>query len=529
MDKFKNWWKEDNRYLTAVKAGLAALLPILCCMVSCAVQGKTIGEVYLPVSEWNDELFYYKQVEAILEYGYPQGYFGFNESHALKLSFAAWSPVLVWPWLLWGFLFGWNLMSPILCNIVLMTVAMFVFVWLAKPGWKQMGILTLLFCLYTPFVRFMLSGMPEVICFSMLIIFLGLVYSYLAKEKTGKLVCLFFLSGMLVLMRPYLLLFMLLPVYFWFKKSRWKGLVGSGVVVLSVMAIYVLINRYLGAEYFTPLFYTEWITTFFTQGIGAGIRNLIGTLYYMGKGFMTYAAEGFRSGLAAGAYFLGFLVIMGILLWQSLADWREAKKQNEPAGLLAQLAVEAHMAFAFVAMLFALLLMYKLTEGSRHLLTFMAAAIFVISMMRTKYYKKAVLVGATFAYLYSYMAVDPYNYQVPFADEKVVAQVEYWGEVFAEHLELVEEDVPNYDNVIIWTLGDITAEGWGMTKWQNLYRLPDGFGVSCCLADYITANLESLESRYIATVVGGTIDGMCSELGYREIARDTDMVVYERY
>ena len=26
----------------------------------------------------------------------------------------------------------------------------------------------------------------------------------------------------------------------------------------------------IGAEYFTPLFYTDWITTFFTDGIGAG-------------------------------------------------------------------------------------------------------------------------------------------------------------------------------------------------------------------------------------------------------------------
>lgn len=528
MEKLKNWWKEDYRYLTAIKAGLAALLPILCCVVSCAAQGETIGRVYLPVSEWNDELFYYKQVEAILKYGYPQGYFGFNESHALKLSFAAWSPVLVWPWLLWGFLFGWNLMSPIWCNIVLMAIAMFAFVWLAKPTWKQEGLLALLFCLYTPFVRFMLSGMPETICFSMLIIFLGLVYSYLAEPKNGKLVWLFLWSGMLVLMRPYLLLFMLLPVYLWWRKSRWKGLVGSGAAVLLVISIYVLINRFLGAEYFTPLFYTEWITTFFTQGIGAGIRNFCGTLYYMGKGFLTYALEGFRSGLTVGTYFLGFLIIMGILLWQSLADWKEAKR-SEASELIGQLTVEAHMAFAFVGMLFALLLMYKLTEGSRHLLTFMAAAIFVISMMRTGYYKKAVLLGAAFVYLYSYKAVDPYHYQAPFTDEETVAQVEYWENVFAENLELAEEDVPNYDNVVIWTLGDTTADGWVMTKWQKLYGLPAGFGISCCQADYLTDNLESLKSRYIATVSDGAIDGMCQEQGYREIARDTDIVVFERY
>lgn len=151
-----------------------AALPLICCLVYCAMQGKTIGEVYLPGSEWNDELFYFKQVEAIVNFGYPRGYFGFNESHALKLSFAAWSPVLVFPWIIWGLLFGWNLMSPIICNIILLTVAMFLFVWLVKPNWKQLGILTLLFCLYTPFVRYMLSGMPEIICFSMLIIFYAL-------------------------------------------------------------------------------------------------------------------------------------------------------------------------------------------------------------------------------------------------------------------------------------------------------------------------------------------------------------------
>lgn len=194
-----------------VKAVLLALLPVVCCMVYCAMQGKSIGDVYLPCSEWNDELFYFKQVEGIVNYGYPQGYFGFNESHALKLSFAAWSPVLVFPWIFWGVLFGWNMMSPVICNIFLMTLACFLFVWLVKPGWKQLGITSLLFCLYTPFVRYMLSAMPEVICFSLLIIFYSLAINYLNRERTVKLVILFVLSGLFTLMRPYALLFMLLP------------------------------------------------------------------------------------------------------------------------------------------------------------------------------------------------------------------------------------------------------------------------------------------------------------------------------
>ena len=48
----------------------------------------------------------------------------------------------------------------------------------------------------------MLSGMPEVICFSLLILFYGLAMSYLKKESRGKLIAMFVISVLLTLMRP---------------------------------------------------------------------------------------------------------------------------------------------------------------------------------------------------------------------------------------------------------------------------------------------------------------------------------------
>ena len=83
-----------------------------------------------------------------------------------------------------------------------------------------------------------------------------------------------------------------------------------------------------------------------------------------------------------------------------------------------KMVIEMHLAFSFIVMLFALLLMYKLTEGSRHLMIFLGAAVFVIAWMDTKYYKKAALVGVTFAYFYAYMALNPFDYQVPFLEEE---------------------------------------------------------------------------------------------------------------
>lgn len=541
FETFLSWLKQDKRYVRLCKALILALLPFLCCLAASAAEGRSIGEVYLPSSEWNDELFYYKQVESIVKYGYPQGYYGFNESHGLKLSFAAWSPVLVLPWIVWGVLFGWNLMSPIICNIVLMTVAVFLFVWLTEPNRKQMGILTLLFCLYTPFVRYMLSGMPEIICISHLIVFYGMAVSYKRRESEGKLQILFAISGLLTLMRPYMLLFMLLPVYLRIKSERRKGKMLRGVVFSAlysgaVLIVYALIKHYFGAEYFHPLFFTDWITVFFTDGIRAGIHNFFGTLYWKGKGFYAHLVQGLRTGLASGAFFAGYIATMTLLLWQSIVDaikLRRGRLDNElqkdavEGTKKAQLLVEAHLALSFVGMLFALLLMYKLTEGSKHLLTFMAVAVFVISLMETRFYRKAVIIGVVFAYLYSYKAVDPYDYQVPYIDMARQEQVEDWRMRFEETLELTEIDVPNYDNVVIWVFDEQSEEGETM-KWQLLYSLPRGFGINCCQKDFVLQNFDTLNSRYIVAQQGAQVAVRCENAGYRKLSGDDDIVLYSR-
>ena len=540
-ERFVDWWKQDKRYITMLKAVLMALLPVACCLVRTAAEGRSIGQVYLPSSEWNDELFYFKQVEGIVNYGFPRGYFGFNESHALQLSFAAWSPVLVFPWILWGLLFGWNLMSPVICNIVLLTITMFVFVWLVKPTWKQLGVLTVLFSLYSLFVRYMLSGMPEVICFSLLILFYGLAMNYLKKESRGRLIAMFVISVLLTLMRPYMLLFLALACYFWICRSKKAGWIGSVLVMAATGIVYALIKHFLGAEYFTPLFYTDWITTFFTDGIGAGFRNFFGTLHWKGVEFYRHCIEGVRNGLASGAFFDGYLVVLLILLVQSFLDFRKLRRAKraertvmEPEDknvreLQNQLTIEVHFVLSLIAMLFAHLLMYKMVEGSKHFLTFIAAGIFIVSMLETKYYKKAVLLGAAFLYLYSFKAEEPYDYQIPYVTEERQEQVEYWQQIFSENLTLDTEQVPNYGNVVIWTFGDDTPDGNRNLQWQLLYSVPKGFGISCCEREYITGHLTELQSRYLATVSGGTIDELCRTEGYEEIGRDADMVLYQRY
>lgn len=517
-NKIFPWMKKHERILWAA---VMALLPPLVCLITCLLERRMPFDSYLPASEWNDELIYYKMVEGMVKFGYPQGYFGFNESHSALFSFAAWSPVLVWPWVLWGLIFGWHMYSPFACNIVLLSLAMFLFVWLVHPTGRQKGILTVLFVTFSPFSRYMLSCMPEVICFAMVIVTLALIISYMEKEMIQKLALLFVLTMVMTLMRPYLIVFMLFPLYFLLKKGKWAGLLGD-LVILGVTATgYAMIKKYFSAEYFTPLFRTEFIDTFRYAGLWGGIKNFVYQLTNESKGYFAILIEGFRSGMAAGAYFASFWLMLLLLLIQTIKSIRKKEKK--------QTLLYGGLALCFWAMWIALLLMYKPFEGSKHLITFVVAGIFAISLMETRFFKKMILTAAVFFYLYSIFGEShPYDYQIPYVNEELKETVDYWQQVFSEEMTLQRETVPNYDNVVIWTLFDYdqTDGTQNMTRWQYLYGLPEGYGISCCDPSYVTMRFEEIQSKYLVVLPGGKVEAFMAEKGIAPLAKDDNLILY---
>lgn len=512
-----------KKYSHLITAGIMAFLPLLCCMIACAARGAGIADVSIAAGEWNDELFYFKQVEGIVNYGYPLGYFGFNESHAQVASFAAWSPVLVFPWILWGLVFGWTLSSPVYCNIVLMMVAVFVFVWLVKPQRKQLGILTVLFVTFTPLTRYMLSGMPECICFSMVILFFSLAVSYQQKEHKAKMVLMLLLASVMTLMRPYLLLFFLFPCFYLIRKRKWVGVLESAAAVGVTGAVYVLVKHYFGAEYFTPLFDVTWVTTFLDKGIFAGIKYVGWRLVYHGLDFFRLLIEGFRSDLFWGEYFAAFIVVLAVILLYTVSLLSKKRRKERSAELILSL----WLSVCFVGMWAALLLMYKMKEGSKHLLTFIVLGIFAVSLMKSRYFKKMAAVACVFAVVFVLSGTDPYEHEIPFGTEELAQREAYWQEVFDRECVLRKENVPNFDNVMIWIFNDKVGEEYVLTPYQMLYQLPEGYGISCCYAEYVKENIGDLKSRYLAVAAGGEIDALCESKGLEQIGRDEGLVVYE--
>ena len=409
------------------------------------------------------------------------------------------------------------MMSPIYCNIVIMMLTMFGFTCLVKPTYKQMGMLSLMFVTFTPFTRYMLSTMPEIICFAMVILAFAVGVSYQQKAHVAKLILLFAMTGLMTLMRPYLILFMLLPVYFAWQRYRWVGLVISGLFGGVIGGCYLLINHYLAAEYFRALFDTTWVSTFLRQGLGEGFAYFFGRLKSEGAAFFFWMGQGFKNGHPVGARFGGFIVTMIILIVHGGRNLVKKEKQQAERNLF--------LALCFVGMWAALILMYRMEEGSKHLLTFIAVGIFAISLMETKFYRKTICAAGIFVYLYMAMASSPDFYQIPFTEGELVQNVDQWQEVFEEKVDLDHQEI-GFQNVVIWTLDGANLDS---APWQYLYAAKKGMGISCCYKDYVMGNMDSLQSKYIVVGQAGEVQQLCQQKGYKLLHEAGGMALYQRY
>ncbi|MCR5801246.1 MAG: hypothetical protein K6G57_02815 [Lachnospiraceae bacterium] len=532
-----------------IRALAVAALPTLFCFIFFVTHSFTPASMF--TSEWNDELFYFKQVEAILHHGYPRGYFGFNESHAISLSFAAWSPVLVWPWVLWGLIFGWTESAPFVSNLIIYTIAMFIFGWCTKPSRKQTIWTAIFFLAFYPNLRYILAAMPETIAFSVVIVIYSLSISYINTHKKGTMIAALILGSVAVLMRPYLLLYLLLPaVLFVTERPKGKRFTGALLMLIPVMVsgiFYVLINHFLSAEYFTPLFYTDVITEFLDSGIGGGFRHLASTLYYKGWGFADLIKRAFLvDDSAPGLFFVLYLWIMVVYAVRVIILMCEKKKaKSSDASDSKQrgtyFLVQLHELLAFAAMLFALLTMYKLIEGSKHLLTFMAGALPVLAVTelssvdekREKVLKVvdiitkiSVLTGLLWIFILH--RTSDYDFAVPVRSEAQDERAVYWEDVFKDNIVIDETNAPSYDNTVIWMFADVVDDKQINTDWQMLYRLPKGSGISCCYREYFLDDPDQVKSAYIFVTGGGPVEELLVEEGWECIGNDGSMVMYKR-
>ncbi len=520
---------DKERWNVAAAAFFLAFVPMICAGLYCLLKGQNFSQIYLPASPWNDELFYYKLTENVLAYGYPQGYFGFNESHGLYLSFAAWSPVLLLFWVAWGFFFGWDLLSPMVCNLALLSISMLLYGVLVKPDKRQSLLIGILYGTFLPVTRFALSCIPEAELFALFILFLGLAISCERLYKGWMMGLMMGLVMLMTWMRPYLILLFLTPAVLIVRRKGWKMLIPTGGIMVVTVAAYAAINHFFSAPYLTDLFYTEWIRVYYDQGILAGLRYTVWKLYTS----LISVADMIRENLmvenglisAAGLYYFIFLLLLFLLTVKMI---RRLFYKNWKGFLL-----EGQMILCMTGFFVADLLMYRLQEGGRHTLVYIVGCLFLLPFpdkVFGKFKKGLVFLPAgtalVFLILFLWRGNIPYEFAVPFGDAEQRRDLADLERQLSENMSLTE-NTPNYDNTVIWTAWDSVNGETKMVDFGAYYAVPKGFGINLCDGGYMDVNLEHLQSRYIGVIPRGEFQKRCQAAGGQIVGSCDRLIVYD--
>lgn len=495
------------------------MLPLICCAAYCLKTGNLIGEVYLPASGWNDEISYYKQVESMVMYGRPMGYFGYAENHALIGGFTVWSPVLIFPWYLWGLLFGWNLLSPIFCNIVLMMLALGAFCILAKPDWKQSAWLTVFYMLFIHFTRYALSAQVETVVYSVLIAAVGLAYALRRSFSYKKIIAFYIISTVLVLMRPYFVLLACIPAYYLYKQNRKYLGPGIGVPFIQII-LYFLMTHYFCSPYLNGegLVGGSWIGVFLEEGILSGLKNFIYLFLSSLDTYMGYLGSSLSTGNSyaenAGIMFAVVFVLFCYKLFLAVQH-----KEKE------KILWNGFWVLYFIAMFLAVIFLFGIASGQKHTLCFTVIGLTALAMEGVEM-PKMLMMCFLMLYLFAFQAADGgYDWGIPYGNEELRAEVQKGKEALQDQMKVTEE--LSFDNTLLWVFDDVVEENYVFSRWQMLYAVPGGIGINMCLFDTISPDLTNIQSKYIFVAAGGRTDSYCREAGMKVLAEYGDSVVYQ--
>ena len=319
------------------------------------VYGVSLGKIYLPASAWSDEVYYAKQLSAVVTHGVPQGYFGFNESHAEIGRFAAWGPAVFYLYAIPGLIFrGQN--AFLYCNLFWVLAGWLCFVWGTRLDWKRQLLFGVGIAALNAPVRYVFSAMQEPLHYALVLAVLGLAAGIRrgCRHAGAVWAALFALCAAATLVRPYNAVLWLFPlVLAWPRRKAVGGTVvgaaasaaGTLVLMKKFYAPYLFANVDLGAV-------EELLHGHFWAAVRSVYYKLLGAWQQLGQEI----ADGTRVGSCYLLLFALLLVTLACVIWNA------AHKQPvfwKVCALLVTLVV-----------FLALMLMYRPGEASRHTIVY---------------------------------------------------------------------------------------------------------------------------------------------------------------
>ena len=452
----------------------------------------------------------------------PRGFFGYNESRALVGSLPAWSPVVYLPWVLWGKIFGWNSISAVICNIFYFSAAVSSFVYLTRPSWKNLFSFMFIISVFSSIPFYLMNILPEIIITSFMILFFAFAFRMeKAKNKYINIVLMMVVAFLLVLVRPYLVLFFGLPLYYMIREKKYRRYLFIPILfVFGSLFGYWLLTHYFTSEYLLPPSGTEIIHKFLSFQFSDGFQMLTDTMKEFIDNLLLVLKTTILYGCVSGSHYFISLIVLVISL---TLCFDKDNLEKRPVYLL--------FGIAMIALSMAILFLLQRTpvEGARYLFDFVVVGCLICAFCEwnTKTIAMKLILAVSLIILLFWGAFSPVDIKIPTDEGDLKASVEYWNERFVTQ-PIGREEGFGYENTVDWVYSDVVQDEFRGVRYGELFALPQWTGISCCTGDYITENISELKSKYIAAPCDGEVDRLCASSGWLEVGRTENVVIYSQ-
>lgn len=494
------------RLVCSVAAALVFLL-----VYERLVYGVPFGKIYLPAGMWSDEVYYVKQLSAVVSHGAPQGYFGFNESHAEIGRFAAWGPAVFYLYAIPGLIFrGQN--AFLYCNLFFMLAGWLCFVWGTRLDWKRQLLFGVGLAALNAPIRYVFSAMQEPLHYALVLAVLGTGAAIRrgCSHKGAAWVTLFALCAAATLVRPYNAVLWLFPlVLVWPRRKAVVGTVTGAAV--STAATLVLMKKF-----YAPYFFTNVDTNAAEELLHGQLLEAARSVYHKLLGAGQQLAQEIVDGTRVGSCYLILFALLAATLMCIVWD---AVQKRPLFWKVCALTVT-------LVVFLALMLMYRPGEASRHTI------IYDILLLAALLAEQPPLSAAAAPVLLAVLSVagirmttargqnDASDFAMPAYQAELAQEITDLQAALTESRTRITGTDP-WDSVCAYALG-------GGCHFGMLYAVPDGMGLQFDEDAYLTNPDNEIRARYVMAGTDSEVGQYLEQSGWALLYEGPSAAVYER-
>ncbi len=231
-----------------------------------------------------DSSFYWLQLDSLVNYGGVHGYYGFNGSNAPHGGLYAWGLAPLLPYYVFGKIFGWKLYSMTIANIVMISIAIFLFLCITRVSVKTSLKIMLVYACSFYTVGYSMYSTGEGERYALGILLAGIVLAmyrgdiYFGSESHSKksiairvITILFVTFCSVAIFLPFVIVLPLIMAHLFKKTNIVKRVLLSICVSIPLVAV----AYYVIAAFSAPYPYAKLEFNSFFQLIKALISNFV--------------------------------------------------------------------------------------------------------------------------------------------------------------------------------------------------------------------------------------------------------------